>query len=207
MLKIDQMLADFAQVHERKLFISGAGINVLNAIPDVGSFIVRFCLAITIRASHEDAGQHKLRISILDPSGNSVTITENQGSEIGSQDMGKLIGTLSLSSPPAERIDRESIIPLAFGFGPLRVPQPGSYQLITEIGSVTSPINFDVAAPPEPKPMKITGSIAAVNNATGVKFTGPGGFDLRDLRIKALGNDTAIEVDNAEIQDYDTIIE
>lgn len=207
MLKIDQMLADFAQVHERKLFISGAGINLLNATPDAGSFIVRFYLAITIRASHEDEGQHKFRISILDPSGNSVPIMENQGSEIDSQDIGKLIGALSLSSPPTEPIDREAIIPLAFGFGSLRVSQPGSYQLITEIGSVTSSINFDVVTPPAPKPMKITGSIAAVNCSTGVKFSGPGGPDLRDFRIRALGNDTAIEVDNAEIQDYDTVIE
>lgn len=201
------MLADFAQVHERKLFVSGAGINVLTAMPDADTFIIRFFLALTIRASHEDVGQHQVRISILEPSGSSVTIMENQGSEIDSQDIGKLIGTLSLSSPPDADPDQEAIVPVAFGFSPLRIPQLGSYRLITEIGSVISSVQFKVITPPAPKPMKITGRIAAIDCATGVKFTGPGGFDLRDLRITAIGNDTAIEVDNAEIQDYDTVIE
>jgi hypothetical protein len=207
MLKIDQKLADFAQVHNRKPFISGAGVNLINATPDAGSFIVRFYLAITIRAGHEDGGQHQVRISILDPSVNSVTVMENQGPEVAPQDVGKLVGTLSLGSLPSERIDQESVLPVAFGFGPLRVPQPGLYQLITEIGSVTSSIKFDVIAPPVPKPMRVNGSITAIDNSTGVKFTGPGGFDLPDLRIRSIGNDTGTEVDNAEIQDYGTVIE
>jgi len=207
MLKIDQMLADFAQVHERKLFISGAGINLISATPDGDFYIVRFYLAITIRASHEDEGQHQIRISILDPNGNSVTIMENQGPEIGPQDVGKIVGTLSLGAPLGERVGQEPIIPAVFGFSPLRVPQPGSYQLVTELGSATSSVKFDVIAPLVPKLMKITGGITATNCSTGVKFTGPGGFDLRDLRIRAVGNDTGIEVDNTEIQDYDTVIE
>ena len=207
MLKIDQMLADFAQVHERKLFISGAGINVLSAMPDADSFIVRFYLAITIRAGREDEGQHQIRISVLDPSGNSVAIMENQAPEVDPEDVGRIVGTLSLGPPAGERIGQEFVIPAVFGFSPLRVPRPGSYQLATEIGSVTSSIKFDVIAPPAPKPMKITGDITAISCSTGVKFTGPGGFDLRDLRIKAVGNGTAIEVDNTEVQDYDTVIE
>jgi hypothetical protein len=207
MLKLDQMLADFALVHERKLFISGAGINLIRGMPDADSLIVRFCLAVTIRASREDEGQHQIRISILDPSGNSVAIMENQGAEIDPQDAGKIIGSLSLSSPPDGSTDQEFIIPATFGFSPLRVPQAGSYQLITEIGSVTSSIKFDITGPPAPKMMKITGDITAINCGTGVKFTGPGGFDLRDLRMRAVRNDVAIEVDNVEVQDYDTVIE
>ena len=207
MLKIDQMLADFAQVHERKLFISGAGINVISAAPDADSFIVRFYLAVTIRADREDEGQHQIRISILDPNGNSVAIMENQGPGIDPRDAGKMVGTLSLSSPPDGCIGQEFVIPATFGFSPFRVPQPGSYRLITEIGSVTSSVKFDVIAPPAPKPMKITGDITAINCSTGVKFSGPGGFDLQDLRMRAIGNGVAIEVDNADIQDYDTVIE
>lgn len=207
MLKIDQMLADFAQVHERKLFISGAGINMLRAARDADSFIVRFYLAITIRGGHEDEGQHQVRISVLDPNGNNVAIMENQGPEISPQDVGKMVGTLRLSSPPGEHIGQEFVFTAAFGFSPLRVPRPGPYQLITEIGSVTSSVQFDVIAPPVPKPMDMHGSITAINCTTGIKFTGPGEFDLRDLRITAIGNDTSIEIDDADIQDYGTVIE
>jgi hypothetical protein len=207
MLKIDQMLADFAQVHERKLFISGAGINMISATPDSDSYIVRFYLAITIRATLEDEGQHPIRISILDPSGNSIAIMQSQGPEVSPQDIGKIVGTVRLGAPLGEHVGQESIIPAVFMFSPLRIPRAGSYQLVTELGAVTSSVKFEVIAPPISKPMKITGSITAAYNSTGVKFTGPGGFDLQDLHIRAIGNCTGIEVDDTEIQDYDTVIE
>src|SRR5260370_27401066 len=150
------MLADFAQVYERKLFISGAGINVLVAKSDADGYVVGFYMALTIRATNEDEGEHQLRVSILDRNGRSVSIMENQGSEVEPEDIGKLTGRLSLSSSQDRRDDQEAITPFAFGFSPLRIPQPGSYQLITEIGPVISSIQFDVMCPKPWVPDELT---------------------------------------------------
>jgi hypothetical protein len=139
MIHIDQMLADYATVHEGKLFLTGAGINVLTATPspDKG-YMISFGIGLLIKVSQDMANlDHRLLVSLADSDGTLIPLLENPvGYDNKPEDKGKIIGVFKMRPDPSAKGKIEMIMPLGFQFSALRIPYEGAYMLRAEVDGI-----------------------------------------------------------------------
>lgn len=209
MIRLDLMLADYAVVQGGKLFISGAGIDTMGALPVDKVYRVSFAVGLTMKIPAAETNKdHELRISIIDSADETVIL---QASGLGDQtvEQEKLIVKFNLRPIEIMTSDDEFVVPLAFQLNGIALPSPGIYKLRAEIDdAISSLAQFRVSAPVQRPPTRITGQIESINSDTGVKFSGSGVYDLSDLRMVLKDNRVAIDIgDDVEVHDHDTIIE
>jgi hypothetical protein len=137
-MRIDMMFADHAMLHQGKLFISGAGINVMFPRPNTGRYTISFGLGLTVTISPEAANQdHRLVMSMTDSDGRNVALTPSSPDEaIAPEDVGKIILNFNIRRPAFISVDEDIVMPLAFQFQGLEVPHLGAYAMRVHIDGV-----------------------------------------------------------------------
>lgn len=128
------LLCDHAQVWQGKLFVSGAGINLLGAGDQVPPYGIAVHLAIVVTvpwSAHNQ--QHTLKVTLLTADGAPV---EMDGLVLPpgapETDRGRLIATFTAGRGPHMQPGDESLMPVALPVQ-ARVPALDAYSLITEI--------------------------------------------------------------------------
>jgi hypothetical protein len=134
-MQVDMMIADFAEVHQGKLFISGAGINGMAVPPSADQPVVNFGVGITVTIPWLATNQnHRIVISLRDTDGVLVPLTQPlPGQEVPEEDRGKIVGRFNAGRAASMEIGDDSIMPIAFQFPGLRLPHPGTYTMSMEI--------------------------------------------------------------------------
>lgn len=116
-MKLTLLLADFAQVADGKLYISGGGWSVTGTPPSACA------LAVKIDVPWDQANTaHRLRIVLLDADGHDVTVE----TPVGTAPV-EIITNFEVGRPPGLAHGTPIDVPLAFNVGPLPL-QPGRYQ-------------------------------------------------------------------------------
>jgi hypothetical protein len=128
------LLCDYAQVWQGKLFVSGAGINLLGASDPNPPYGVGVHVAVIVTVpwtAHNQ--QHTLKVSLVDPDGQLVPM-EGLMLPPGApeSDRGRLIATFTAGRGPHMQAGDESLMPIAL---PLqaRVPSLDSYNVVADI--------------------------------------------------------------------------
>jgi hypothetical protein len=133
-MQANLMLADYATVHQGKLFISGAGINLM-VIPAAEPYVLHFGLGITVNIPWTATNQnHRLRIALVDTDEHIVPIAPvPPGVQVPEEDRGAIVGNFNAGRSPSMEVGEDSIMPLAFQFPSLVLPHPGTYKITMEI--------------------------------------------------------------------------
>lgn len=134
-MRADLMLADYAMVHQGKLFISGAGINVMTVPPPAEKYVVNFGIGLSVTIPWQATNQnHRLLVSLADSDGALVTLAQPMpGMSTPHEDVGKIIASFNAGRAATMEVGEDSILPIAFQFSGLQLPHPGSYTLTVEI--------------------------------------------------------------------------
>ena len=124
-MEIDALLADHAQV-SGKLFVSGAGIDVLSfPLGQPAPFPVTLAVAGVVRVPWTETNrQHRLQFLVLDEDGRPPLLAEPTGEEperVG----GEMV--FEVGRPPGLPDGEEQLVPFAFQFQGLPLTRLGKY--------------------------------------------------------------------------------
>jgi hypothetical protein len=146
-MQVNLLLADFAQVHQGKLFIVGAGINLM-LVPPVEPYVLNFGLGATVTIPWTATNQnHRFRIALVDNDEHTIRLTVTPpGVVVPEEDEGAIVGNFNAGRSPSMEVGEDSIMPMAFQFPNLPVPYPGSYKVTMQIdGTEVACARFRVA--------------------------------------------------------------
>jgi len=133
---VDALLADYAQVHAGKLYVTGAGINLLTPPVPGPPYVVHFALALTVTIPWQSTNQpHSLKVSLVDTDGERVQLAEPTG-DTPPDDRGKILAQFNAGRSPIMQPGEDTVLPIALPFFGLALPHPGSYRLIIEMDDV-----------------------------------------------------------------------
>ena len=101
-MQVNLMLADYATVHQGKLFISGAGINLM-VIPATEPYVLNFGLGITVNIPWTATNQnHRLRIALVDTDEHIVPVAAvPPGAQVPEEDRGAILGNFNAGRSPS----------------------------------------------------------------------------------------------------------
>jgi hypothetical protein len=151
-MQVNMMLADYATVHQGKLFISGAGINLMIVAP-TEPYVLNFGVGLTVAIPWTATNQnHRLRIALVDNDERTVPVFRAPpGIVVPEGDEGVILGNFNAGRSPSMEVGEDSIMPLAFQFPNLPIPHPGTYKLTMQIdGTDVGCARFRVVAPQLP---------------------------------------------------------
>jgi hypothetical protein len=133
-MQVDMMLADFAEVHQNKLFITGAGINLM-MVPPTEPYLLNFGLGLTVTIPWTATNQnHRLRVALVDSDEQIVPVFQPPpGADVPEGDHGVILGSFNVGRSPSMEVGEDSIMPIAFQFPNLLVPHPGSFKITVQI--------------------------------------------------------------------------
>jgi hypothetical protein len=130
-LTVQGWLCDFAEVSGNKLFIAGAGINLIATATVEPPHPVNLTLALMVRIPWNATNQqHKLRIELIsDIADGSKPVPINmapppKGEE---EDAGKIVAAFNAGRSPNMQIGEETLMPIALPMFGLPLPNIGSY--------------------------------------------------------------------------------
>jgi hypothetical protein len=155
-MQVDMMLADYATVHQGKLFITGAGINLI-LVPPTEPYLVNFGVGITVAVPWTATNQnHRIKIALVDNDEQNIPIAQvPPGVSVPEGEEGMIHGNINVGRSPSMEVGEDSIVPLAFQFPSLPLPHPGAYKLTMQIdGTDVASIRFRIVAP---QPMSFGG--------------------------------------------------
>jgi hypothetical protein len=150
-LSVQGMLCDYAQVSGGKLFISGAGINLLGTTTAAPPHPVSAALALLIRipwgaTNHE----HKLEIELVsdtDKGPERVQINELLPPNTPESEKGKIFALFNAGRAPTMQVGEETLMPVALPMAGLSLPAIGSYFFSIGIdGTELDRVSFRVAS-------------------------------------------------------------
>jgi hypothetical protein len=122
-MKAVALLCDHAEVSGNKLFIAGAGINLLRVPNPEPPLAVNIALAIMVTIPWNATNQpHKLMVELVSEqaggSSERVALTP---------DGGLIIAEFNAGRSPAMKPGEDTLMPLALPMFGLPLPEPGSY--------------------------------------------------------------------------------
>lgn len=131
-LTAQALLCDFAEVSGGKLFVSGAGINLLATGQANAPHPVNFALALLVRIPWTATNQqHTLIVELISdsPDGGPRTVPINEADPpAGHEDKrGKIVALFNAGRSPNMLAGEESLMPVAMPLAGLALPDIGSY--------------------------------------------------------------------------------
>jgi hypothetical protein len=151
-LSVQGILCDFAEISGNKLFISGAGINLIGSGSVEGPHIVNISLALLVRIPWSATNQqHKLQVELLsdDPKGGPkrIQLGEAPAPEGQEADQGTIIALFNAGRSPNMQTGEESLMPVALPMFGLPLPDIGFYYFSISIdGTEVERVSFRIAA-------------------------------------------------------------
>lgn len=149
-MQVDMMMADYATVHQGKLFITGAGINLMMVPQMEPPYLLNFGVGITVAIPWTATNQnHRLKIALVDRDEQVIPIAKTPpGVTVPEGEEGMIHGNFNIGRAASMEVGEDSIIPMAFQFPNLPIPYPGTYKLVVQIdGSEVACARFRVVAP------------------------------------------------------------
>jgi hypothetical protein len=129
-MEIDAFLCDHAEVADGKLFINGAGINILWSGPD-GPHLANVAVATVIRVPWTSTNEdHTIRVQLLDEDNHQVFPAAPNLPEQASPI--ELTAGFNVGRPPQLPHGDSQTVPLAFGFN-MPLPRLGAYVFVISI--------------------------------------------------------------------------
>jgi hypothetical protein len=151
------LICDYAQVHAGKLYVVGAGANLVGTLSTAPPYPIGLAAALMITIPWNAHNHlHRLKVSLVSEDGQTVEFaTPQPGQDVPEEDRGSLILQFNAGRSPLLQPGDSSLMPLAI---PLNVPVPvlGGYTLNVDIdGSIEATAKFRVVAvqTPTPPPM------------------------------------------------------
>lgn len=133
-MEVDAFIADSAVVAEGKLYVQGAGWNILwaNATPVRSS---RIGLGVLIHVPFTETNQmHVFTVKIIDQDGNELPISDAPpNAETVDGKIYELKGQFNMGRPPNLTPGDEQIVPLAMNIDGLLLPAPTMYSVVIAI--------------------------------------------------------------------------
>jgi len=148
-MQVDMMLADFAEVHQNKLFITGAGINLV-VVPPTTPYVANFGIGLIVAVPWTATNQnHRLRIALVDSDEQVVPVFQAPpGVDVPEGDEGVILGNFNVGRSAMMEVGEDALFPIAFQFPNLQVPHPGSYKITVEIdGTELAVARFRIMTP------------------------------------------------------------
>ncbi len=125
------MLCDHAEAVEGKLFINGAGINLLYVTAQP-PHIVTFSIGAIVQVPYTATNQaHTITVKLLDEDGNEVIAWTPDGP--GDQGPVKIEGTFNVGRPPVLTPGEAQALPFAFNLQGLPLASLGLYSAVIEL--------------------------------------------------------------------------
>ncbi|MGN6600254.1 MAG: DUF6941 family protein [Actinomycetes bacterium] len=129
-MDIDALLADHAQV-SGKLFVSGAGIDVISVPPDAPPpFPVTLAVAGVVRVPWTETNrEHRLQFLVLDEDGRAPVLADPTGADPMGAEPDRVGGEMAFNvgRPPGLPDGDEQMVPFAFQFQGLPLGRLGKY--------------------------------------------------------------------------------
>jgi len=148
-MQVDMMLADFAEVHQNKLFITGAGINLV-VVPPTAPYVANLGVGLTVAVPWTATNQnHRLRIALVDSDEQVVPVFQPPpGVDVPEEDRGAILANFNVGRSAIMETGEDALFPMAFQFPNLQMPHPGSYKITVEIdGTEVAAARFRVLTP------------------------------------------------------------
>jgi hypothetical protein len=148
------LICDYAQVHAGKLYVVGAGANLVGTLSNTPPYPISLAAAVMITIPWNAHNHlHRLKISVVSEDGQPVEFaTPQPGQEVPEEDRGSLIAQFNAGRSPLMQPGESSLMPLAI---PLNVPVPalGGYTVSVDIdGSAVASAKFRVTTVQSPTP-------------------------------------------------------
>lgn len=128
------MVCDYAQVHAGKLYVTGAGINLMYTQQAEAPHGINVSAAALITVPWTAHNQlHRIKISLVSEDGRQVHIAEPApGAKVDAADDGSVVGEFNVGRAAQLQAGDESLVPLSF---PLNVglPSLGGYSVVLEV--------------------------------------------------------------------------
>ena len=150
-LTAQAMLCDFAEVSGNKLFISGAGINMIGTGQAAPPHPVSFALALLVHVPWTATNQqHTLKVQLFSDTSNGpkrVSINDADPPDGNEENRGAIVGLFNMGRSPVMQVGEESLLPITFPMFGLPLPDIGSYYFIVSIdGTEVDRVSFRVTA-------------------------------------------------------------
>jgi hypothetical protein len=146
------LLCDYAQVSGGKLFISGAGINLVATATTEAPHPVNMAVALMVRIPWNATNQqHRLTIELMSESGpeSAEQVPLSQGLPPGADPSleGMIVANFNAGRAPTMVAGEESLMPVALPMLGLPLPRLGSFFFSVSInGTEVERISFRVAS-------------------------------------------------------------
>lgn len=148
-MKATGMLCDYAEVAGGKLFISGAGINLVGCGVAEPPHPVSISLAILVTTPWNATNQpHRMTIELISDQGadggaHRVALTDTEMPN--PEDKGLIVAEFNVGRSPTMKPGEDSLMPLALPMHGLGLPSPGSYFFAVAInGTEVDRVSFRV---------------------------------------------------------------
>jgi len=130
-ISVQGMLCDYAEVSGGKLFVSGAGINLIGSAAADAPHPVNVALALLVRIPWTATNQqHKLMIELVSDGQQGperVRINEMLPPGNPEEDRGTIIALFNAGRAPTMQVGDETLMPVALPLLGLPLPQIGKY--------------------------------------------------------------------------------
>jgi hypothetical protein len=145
-MKAAVLVCDYAQVNGGKLYVVGAGINMVLVNEAEPPHMVALWAGVVVTVpwpAHNQA--HRLAVRLEHEDGERVRVASTPaGVDVSDEDEGKLLATFNAGRGPMMQPGDESLLPLAVPLS-VRLPRLGGYRLTVELdGSDAAVARFRV---------------------------------------------------------------
>lgn len=146
-MDVTAFLADSVVVAEGKLYVQGAGWNIVSA-PTFPTRHNRIGIGLVIHVPYSATNQmHKLEVGIQDEDGHQVPLGVAPDGSDAPGPLFKLGGQFNVGRPPLLPPGDEQVVPLAMNIDGVLFENPGAYAVVIEInGTEVKRLRFRLQA-------------------------------------------------------------
>ena len=128
------ILCDYAQVHMGKLYVVGAGINLLTTPLAEAPHPINLWAGVIVTVpwnAHNEA--HRLNVRLEDQDSNSIPFAQQlPGAQVPQDFDGSVMGQFNVGRAPIMQQGDESLVPLAVALN-IGVPKLGPYRVVLTV--------------------------------------------------------------------------
>src|SRR5215217_4648306 len=144
-MQLEAMLADSVVSSEGKLYVQGAGWNVINTAK-VPTRHPRIGIALIVRVPYTATNQmHKFEVYLQDANGNELPLADAPDAEGPDEKIRRLGGQFNVGRPPTLQPGDEQLIALAVIIDGLEFERADTYRFVIELdGSPEKELPFRI---------------------------------------------------------------
>ncbi len=133
-MQVEALLSDSAVSVEGKLYLQGAGWNILNA-PGLPIRVPRIGLAMVFSVPWTETNTpHQFDVRLVDADGHILPLADAPpGVEMEDGKIRRLGASLNVGRPPTVAPGDEQMVPIAFNIDGLVFSDPGRYEFVVSV--------------------------------------------------------------------------